>query len=218
MPKLKDFSLYLVLSSEYSLQKSLLDIVREAIDGGVDVVQMREKKMPHDELVSLGFALKDCCHKKRVLFIVNDDPVLAHEINADGVHLGQEDMIHFSIPATRRILGKNKIIGVSTHSLEQFKHAHDLDVDYIAFGPLFSTQTKSYAIGTKDLPEVMRVAQKPVVCIGGIGQTNIKEVLDLGVRNIAVIRQIMQADDCECAARDLKNALLERLLHGENKD
>lgn len=218
MPQLKDFSLYLVLSSEYCPQKGLLDVARQAIDGGVDIVQMREKNMPHDEVVSLGFALKDYCHKKRVLFIVNDDPVLAHEVGADGVHLGQEDMVHFSIPATRRLLGKNKIIGVSTHSLEQFKTANDSDVDYIAFGPLFSTQTKNYSIGTKDVPEVMRIARKPVVCIGGIDQTNIKEVLALGVRNIAVIRQIMQAKDVAVSARILKDMIDERRKDGENKD
>jgi len=218
MPKFKDYSLYLVLSGEYCPQKDLLEIAGEAIAGGVDCIQMREKTMPHEELISLGFALKECCRRHGVLFIVNDDPVLAHEIGADGVHVGQEDMVHFSIPATRRIIGKDKIIGVSTHSLEQFKLANDLDVDYIAFGPLFSTQTKNYAIGTKDLPEVLRSAQKPVVCIGGINEQNISEVLGLGARNIAVIRRIMQAEDTTAAAKTLKHMIVERKKDGAHTD
>ncbi|MCK5451443.1 MAG: thiamine phosphate synthase [Candidatus Omnitrophica bacterium] len=200
---IKSFNLYLVLSQEYS-DKPVREIANEAIAGGVDIVQMREKNMSHQELIELGNELRELCHENDVKFIVNDNPFFAKEVNADGVHLGQEDMRKYYIAEAREILGEDKIIGVSTHSVSQFEHANKIGCDYIAFGPIFETQTKDYHIGMKDISKVLKIAQKPVIFIGGINLSNVDEVLSKGAENIAVIRAITRAKNVSLTARSLK--------------
>ena len=207
MFKIKDYSLYLVISTEYSPKRSAIEIAKLAIPGGVDIIQMREKNKPAQELLKLAAELSKLCKENGVLFIVNDDPLIAKESGADGVHLGQEDMQKYSVKQARNILGENKIIGVSTHSLTQLKEANEEDVDYIAYGPIFTTKTKNYSIGTADIKEVLSIARKPVFFIGGINSVNLEEILKEGVRNIAVISAIIQADDIESAARSFKDRL-----------
>ena len=195
MLKVKENSLYLVSSEEYSQGKKTFEIAQEAVLGGVDIFQMREKHKTYAELIELGKELASLCKENNVIFIVNDNPELAAKVDADGVHLGQEDIEVFSIEKTREILGKDKIIGLSTHSVEQFQIANESDLDYIAFGPIFSTKTKNYTIGIGDISQVMKTAKKPVVFIGGINLENIETVLKKGAKNIAVIRSIVGADD-----------------------
>ncbi|MFH1836712.1 MAG: thiamine phosphate synthase [Candidatus Omnitrophota bacterium] len=205
---MKNNSLYLVLSREYNKEKNILEIAEKAILGGVDIIQMREKDLLREDLIDLGNILSIICVGSGVTFIVNDDPTLAAEVNADGVHLGQEDIKKWSVDKVRDLLGKNKIIGVSTHSPEQFKHADSMDVDYIAFGPIFDTETKDYSIGTESIPQVLAATSKPVVFIGGITPDNVSEILEKGGKNIAVIRAIMRADDAERAAREIKDRMV----------
>ena len=208
MRKIKEKNLYLVLSEECGCGRNALDIAKSAIAGGIDMLQMREKAKPRSELLSLGHELCGLCKKNNVKFIVNDDPVLAKEIGADGVHLGQEDLKKYSIKKTRNLLGQDKIMGLSTHSLEQFKEANTKDLDYIAFGPIFPTKTKDYFIGTGDVEEVLNIAAKSVVFIGGINNGNIGELLKKGARNIAVIRTILEADDIKAKTEEIKRWLL----------
>lgn len=207
-------SLYLVSSEEYNPGRSTPEIAAEAIKGGVDIIQMREKGKSMEELVLLGKELKELCSGSGVTFIVNDDPYLAKEVGADGVHLGQEDIINFPIEETRRILGEGKVVGISTHSVEQFDKANEMDFDYIAFGPIYHTLTKDYNIGTEDVERVLGIANKPIVFIGGINMSNIDGLLDKGARNIAVIRSIVQSDDITKAVRELK----EKVLSYEDQD
>jgi thiamine-phosphate diphosphorylase len=195
MKRIKDKSLYLVTSEEYSGGRSTLEVAEKAIAGGIDILQMREKEKTSDELEKLGRELSLVCEKEDVIFIVNDDPRLAAKIDADGVHLGQEDLEKFSISETKDIIGDDKIIGVSTHSFEEFKKANSSACDYIAFGPIFPTKTKDYYIGTDDIQRVMRTANKPVVFIGGVNLINIDSIISKGGRNIAVIRSVVQAED-----------------------
>jgi thiamine-phosphate pyrophosphorylase len=203
-----DYSLYLVLNEKYGKGRSAIDVAKLAIKGGIDILQMREKNKAMDELEKLGREILPLCKKHGVLFIVNDDPHLAHRIGADGVHLGQDDMERFPIAAVREIIGADQIIGVSTHSIEQFQKANQSDVDYIAYGPVFSTKTKDYFIGTNDISKVMSMARKPVIFIGGLTLDNMNEVLDKGGKNIAVIREIMEADDITAKAIALKDRLI----------
>lgn len=210
MPKIKDYSLYLVISEEYAQSKTTLKIAEDAISGGVDIIQMREKNKNKRELIDLGHSLSGLCKDNNVTFIVNDDPLIAREINADGVHLGQEDIKRYSLQETRDILGQDKIIGISTHSLEQFQEANNKDVNYIAFGPIFRTQTKDYFIGTKDIKRALEITRKPVVFIGGINLLNVDEILSLGVKNIALIRDIVQAKDVKFQAQNFKQKLISR--------
>lgn len=194
-------NLYLVLTQEYS-NKPILEIASEAIDEGIDILQMREKLKPKAELLKLGAQLRKLCAD--IPFIVNDDPYLALEIEADGVHLGQEDYKKHS--GSRKIL-KDKIIGLSTHSLEEVKKANNFDVDYIAFGPIFETKTKDYSVGLGDVENVLNVAKKPVVFIGGIDEENIDLLIDRGANNIAVIRAITQSQNINTSVKNLKGKI-----------
>ena len=206
--KIDNYSLYLVLNEKYGKGRSAVEVATLAIKGGIDILQMREKEKSLDEMEELGKALLPLCRKHGVIFLVNDDPHLAHRLGADGVHLGQDDMERFPIEAVREIIGTDQIIGVSTHSIDQFDKANQADVDYIAFGPIFHTKTKDYFIGTKDIKTVITRARKPVILVGGITLENMDEVLREGGKNIAVIREIMEADDITAKTRQLKEKLI----------
>lgn len=195
MKKIKEKSLYLVISEEYACGRTSIEIAKSAIRGGVDIIQMREKHKPTRELVKTGKKLSNLCKGNGVIFIVNDDPMLAAEIGADGVHLGQEDLRIFSLEVARRIMGKDSIIGISTHSVEQFSEANEKGFDYIAFGPLFETKTKDYFLGTAAVDRIANTAKKPVFFIGGINFSNIDNVLSKGAKNIALIRGVLEAED-----------------------
>jgi thiamine-phosphate pyrophosphorylase len=208
IPPIRDGSLYLVLSEEYGAGRPLLDIACQAIAGGVDILQMREKNKSPEELLRLGHILASMCKENGVTFIVNDDPLLARELDADGVHLGQEDLRQYPVNMVRRLIGQDKIIGLSTHSLEQFNLANQMDVDYLAFGPIFPTRTKNYHIGDGDVQTVLQTALKPVVVIGGINTNNLDALLAKGASNIALIRDIMQAGDIVSQTKWYKGKLL----------
>ena len=210
MNKITDNSLYLVLSGECGRGRPVVELAKLAISGGIDILQMREKDKSRSELAELGVKLCKICKDSGVKFLVNDDPVLAKEVIADGVHLGQEDLLTWPVKKTRRLLGDNAIIGVSTHSLEQFKKANGQGVDYMAFGPIFPTKTKDYFIGTKDIGKVLNIAKKPVFFIGGINPANIEELLSLGAKNVALIRAILGEEDITEAAANFKKRLLRR--------
>lgn len=212
MFKINDYSLYLVISEEYGLGRGALEIARQAISGGIDMIQMREKHKQKDELLELACGLSSVCRENGVLFIVNDDPLLALESKACGVHLGQTDLQKYSIAKTREVIGRDKIIGVSTHSISEVKKTNKEEIDYIAYGPIFPTKTKNYFLGTQDIKEVLRVALKPVFFIGGIQLSNLEEVIKEGAKNIAVIRDIVGAKDIASRTRSFKE-----ILAGEKK-
>jgi len=201
--------LYLVSSQQYSAGRTTLEVAKSAVAAGIDALQLREKNITKDDLTILGKKLSTLAKSKNIVFIVNDDPYLAAELDACGVHLGQEDIKKCSIEKTRKIIGKDKIIGLSTHSLEQIKQANKLDINYIAFGPLFETKTKNYSIGIKDLPKALRLSKFPLVCIGGINSNSIEEILKLGATNIAMIREITESQNIEEKVKQLKNLMVQ---------
>ncbi len=207
MNRIKEHSLYLVISEECGRGRSAVEITAHAISGGVDIIQMREKNRPREALVRLGAELSRLCKKNDVTFIINDDPLLAKEAGADGVHLGQEDMEKYPIKEARKIVGPDNIIGVSTHSLDQFEKVSCQDVDYIAFGPVFYTKTKDYFIGTGDIKNVLKIARRPVFFIGGINLSNIDTLLAKGAKNIALIRGITESGDIASRVKELKEKL-----------
>ncbi|MDP3804085.1 MAG: thiamine phosphate synthase [Candidatus Omnitrophota bacterium] len=207
MAKIKDHSLYLIISEEFGKERSALEIAKLAIAGGVDIIQMREKNKPANELLKLGRDLSGLCAKSNVIFMINDNPSIAKKAGADGVHLGQEDMSIYPIAMARSIMGEDKIIGISTHSLSQFEKAGEEDVDYIAFGPVFPTKTKDYFIGIRDVKKVLGNAKKPVFFIGGINLINIDELLGMGAENIALIRGITETDEIVSKTRQFKNRI-----------
>jgi thiamine-phosphate pyrophosphorylase len=207
MSIINDYSLYLVITEKYASGKNAIDIAESAILGGVDILQMREKEKPWNELLKLGKTLAYLCKKNGVIFIINNDANLAKKLNADGVHVGQGDIAVQPIDEIRNILGKDKIIGISTHSFKQFKQANSFDVDYISFGPIFATKTKDYFIGTNNIRDVLKIAKKPVFLIGGINLLNIDELLAMGVKNIALIRGILEAENLKVASAAFKEKI-----------
>jgi len=208
---MKKNNLYLVLSSEYNKNIDILEIASQAIDGGVDIIQMREKYMSDQARLELGFKLCELCRQNNVLFIVNDDPYLAKQVNADGVHLGQTDLEQYPISKVRQIIGQDKIIGISTHSLEQFKAGLNQCCDYLAYGPIFETKTKDYHIGINQIEEVLKIADLPVIFIGGINMDNLDIVLRKGGQNIALIRAIMQAENITQIVQQFKRKIKESI-------
>jgi thiamine-phosphate pyrophosphorylase len=217
-PTIGDGSLYLVLSEEYGGGTPVTYIAEQAMAGGIDILQMREKNKSREELLNLGHTLSLLCKKHSVIFIINDDPLLARTLDADGVHLGQEDILKCPINSVRKIIGDSKIIGLSTHSLEQFRKANQMDVDYIAFGPVFPTKTKNYHIGIGDVSSVLQEASKPVIFIGGINTTNLDILLAKGASNIALIRDIMQAEDIMMRTKWYKNKLIINTIPGRSHE
>lgn len=205
--KIKTHNLYLIITEEHGKGRGSFEIAEAAIKGGVDIVQMREKDKTRQELIDLGKKLSRLCKDNGVIFIVNDDPAMAVKTDADGVHLGQEDIKKCSIEAARAVLGRDKIIGISTHSMEDFKKACAEDVDYIVYGPVFPTKIKGGCVGTGDVGRIMAIANKPAFFIGGITLKNVDSLLEKGARNISLIRAITEAEDIASATKNFREKL-----------
>ena len=207
MKNIKEHSLYLLITEEYCCGRSAVEVARCAIAGGVDIIQLRDKDNLRSGIADTARSLAGLCKKNRVTFIINDDPILAEEVDADGVHLGQGDLKLFTVAEARKILGPKKIIGVSASSAEEAIKANGEDADYIGFGPVFPTAIKKGCIGTKDVGKILKLARKPVFFIGGIDLINIGELLAKGARNVAVIRAISEADDIKSTVKNFKKKL-----------
>ncbi|AVX20102.1 MULTISPECIES: thiamine phosphate synthase [Carboxydocella] len=200
-----DLSLYVISGQHLAQGRELLAVMEAALVGGATVIQLREKNLSGRELVAAGLALKELAHRYGATFIVNDRVDIALAVDADGVHLGQDDL---PVTMARQIMGPDKIIGLSTHSWEQALAASKLPVDYIGVGPVFPTSSKPDAEKPVGLSLVQRVARElsvPFVAIGGINAGNIQQVLAAGARNVAVISAVVAAPDVTAAARELKN-------------
>ncbi len=202
-----DYSLYLVTDTGLSRGRSHEAIVAAALRGGVTVVQYREKDACTRDMVQTARRLFELCRAYGAPFIVNDRLDVAQAVGADGVHVGQEDM---SVPLARRLLGPNKIIGVTAHTVEEALQAIAEGADYIGASPVFATATKSDAgkpIGVDGLLGIVRASSVPVVGISGIGANNIAEVIRAGAAGAAVVSAIVAAEDVEGAANDLYRRL-----------
>jgi thiamine-phosphate pyrophosphorylase len=181
-------------------------LLRAALAGGVDIVQLREKEAPRREIELAALTYRRLCDTYSTLFIVNDDPELAQACNADGVHVGQDDM-----PAAeaRELLGPEAIVGLSTHSEEQIAASAEAPVDYISVGPVWETPTKEGRPGV-GLGLVSHAAQhtpRPFFAIGGIDPSNAAQVVDAGARRLGVVRAIRDAAAPTAAAELLRGAL-----------
>jgi len=184
----------------------IVEIARKTILGGADILQLRAKKSSDREILKIGQAIKNLLHKSKALFVLNDRADLAQALDADGMHLGQQDL---PVKDARRILGKDKIIGVSTHSVSQAQEAEKLGADYIAIGPIFATATKPdlAPLGTQSISQVKDKIKIPFVAIGGIDLNNLDEVSSAGAKGVAVCRAIITAGDVFKAARKFRERL-----------
>lgn len=200
--------LYLVCGAQGGSAEpgSLPDLLRGAVAGGVDIVQLREKTLPDEELVAIANAARALCERIGALLIVNDRPLVALEAGADGVHIGQEDM---PVEQVRELVGEDMLIGLSTHAPAEIDAAAPALVDYIGVGPVHETPTKPGrpAVGL-DLVRYAAVhAQVPFFAIGGLDVGNVRDVLQAGAERICVVRAITQAGDPEQAARELREQI-----------
>ena len=182
------------------------ELVPRALSGGVDIVQLRAKQCPDDEIVSTGRRYARLCAEHDALLIVNDRPDLVEAIGADGVHVGQDDT---PVGEARALLGAEPLIGLSTHTDAQIDASNGAEVDYIGVGPVHETPTKPGrpAVGLALVRYAARHAQRPFFAIGGINLANANEVAAAGARRIAVVRALTRVQEPEAMARRLRWAL-----------
>jgi len=198
--------LYCFSPGKFLRDRDPIELVSAQIRGGADVIQLREKGMSGRGRLELGLKLRDLTRQAGVLFVVNDDVDLALILDADGVHLGQDDI---PIQFARPLMG-DRIIGISTHSLRQVKEAVESGADYIGVGPIFETTTKKDREALVGLDLLLRIRNDcpiPYVAIGGIGKDNVNFVTGAGCHRAAVISDILMADDVEARCRILKDLL-----------
>lgn len=202
-----NLGLHLVTDRSLSLGRDLLDIVLAAVQGGVSVVQLREKACATREFVDLGRAVSSVLQRSSVPLVINDRVDVALAVGADGVHIGQSDMAYAD---ARRLLGSDAIIGLSVESEEHALAAETLDVDYLGLSPVFTTPTKSELtrqLGLEGVAGIRRLSRHRLVAIGGIHRENIAAVLKSGADGVAVVSAICSASDPLQATRLLQQQI-----------
>lgn len=202
-----NLDLYVVLSSKLASGRSLEDVVCQALQGGARVFQLREKTMSTRELVATARRLGEIIHQAGGTLIINDRADVALVSGADGVHVGQSDM---SPADVRKIVGNDRIVGVSVSSVEEAILAQQEGADYLGAGAVFATTTKPDAsvIGLNELRKICKTVNIPVVAIGGITIENIDQVMASGAGGIAVVSAVVSAPDCAEASRTLLTRVL----------
>ena len=206
--KFRNSHLYVITDRTLSRGRSITQVIAKAIAGGAGIIQLRDKESTSKKLVQDGFSLRELTKEKNVIFIVNDRVDVALAVNADGVHLGQDD---FPINLARKIIGEDKIIGVSVGNVEEAIQAVKDSADYVSIGSIFPTQTKpdaGDAVGTQIITEIKKHVNVPLVAIGGITADNIAQIAAAGADCAAVISAVVGADDVESAARCLTRRFL----------
>lgn len=193
--------------------RELSELVHEAVAGGVDVVQLREKYLPDEELVAVAHAMHALCERIGALLIVNDRPGVALEAGAHGVHVGQEDL---PVAQVREMVGPDVLIGLSTHAEREIDAQDAAQADYIAVGPVHETPTKPgrAAVGLELVRYAAAHARRPFFAIGGLDSANLGEVIAAGARRVVVLRAIAAAADPRAAARELRAPLDAQPLDG----
>lgn len=202
-----DYELYVVTDESLSHGLSHAEIARQAVSGGADVIQLREKQCSGKELFKIATEIRRVTGDSGALFIVNDRLDIALACRADGVHLGQDDL---PLATARTIAPPPFIIGISVGTVEEAITAQDLGADYVAVSPVFSTGSKLDAgpgVGIQIVHEISRAVTIPVIGIGGIHIGNAEEVFRAGAQGVAVISAVVSSDDIPTAAQEFKQAI-----------
>ena len=213
-----NLSIYLITDDKYFKGRDLLETIERAIKGGVTAVQYRFKNKSTREMFEELVKLRELTRHYGVDLVVNDRVDLALAVEADGVHVGKEDL---PPEAVRKVVGDKLYVGYTANSLEELKRAQELPVDYIGFGSIYPTTTKENykLVGLEALKEAVRISEKPVVCIGGIMPYRVAEVVKAGCRNLAISAGILGFEDVEKAASEIrrayKNTLKQLMLLGQ---
>ena len=203
------FDLYLVTDRSQTRERNLLWVLEQALDGGVQAIQLREKDLGGRDLLRLAEQTKSLCDRYHANLFINDRVDVALGVDADGVQLGNDSM---PIEAARSLLGTKKLIGASTHSLKEAEEAERAGADFILFGPVYFTPSKAaygQPQGLAPLKEVVEKISLPVYAIGGIKAGNIEKAKGAGVRGVALISAVMSAIDPLGAARAILTILRE---------
>ena len=201
MLPLADCRLYGILDLGYVAASNVAGMARQMVAGGVDIVQLRAKNLLAPDIVALAAAVQPVTAAAGVRLIINDYPWLVERCGADGAHVGQDDG---PLAAARAKAGEGKLVGRSTHSLEQARAARDEGADYLGFGPLFATPTKPdyQPIGLDDIARVhAEITDRPLFCIGGVKLENLPEIIAAGARRVVIVSGILLAEDVAGYAR-----------------
>ena len=184
-------------------------LLRAALTGGADIVQLREKELGRAEIERAAGTFRRVADTFSALFVLNDDPELARALDADGVHVGQDDV---SAEQAREVLGPSSIVGLSTHSEEQIAASAGRPVDYISVGPIWETPTKEGrpAVGLELIRHAAEQAPHPFFAIGGIDPENAAQVIEAGAQRLCAVRAIRDAGDPAAAASALRQAFAAR--------
>ncbi len=199
--------LYAVTDRSYIGKKSLSQKVKEVIEGGATFIQLREKNLNQADLLLEAKEIQALCKKAHIPFVINDDVQLAKEIDADGVHVGQEDM---EAASARELLGPDKIVGVSAQTVEQALLAEKMGADYLGVGAVFPTNSKDDAedVSYETLKAICEAVSIPVIAIGGIHKDNVLQLKGSGIVGIAVISALFSQEDSCQATKELKEKVL----------
>ncbi|WP_040411885.1 thiamine phosphate synthase [Desulfosporosinus sp. OT] len=203
---LVDYSLYLVTDRSMLHERDLGQSIELAIQGGVTLVQLREKSVSTREFLQLAIRVKEITSHHRIPLIINDRLDIALAVDADGLHVGQDDL---PLPKARELLGPRKIIGVSASTLAEALLAQQQGADYLGVGAIFSTSTKTDAseVSLEQLEIIKKSVTIPVVAIGGINEMNIKQVLATGIDGVSVVSAILAKTDILTAAKKLQELI-----------
>ena len=199
----KDLLLYAVTDRSWLNGRTLKEVVKESLDGGVTFVQLREKHLDQENFLEEARELKELCKEYHVPFVINDNVDIAVMMDADGVHVGQSDM---EAQDVRAKLGPDKIIGVSARTVEQAVKAEKMGADYLEISAVFSTSTKLDAreVSWETLKEICETVSIPVVAIGGITADNLSQLAGTGVDGVAVVSAIFAQKDIKAATENLR--------------
>lgn len=202
-----DCTLYVITDAKLSRGRSHLEVAQAAIEGGASIIQFRDKEMSTRQLVETARKIKELTDEASIPLIINDRLDVALAVDADGVHVGQDDM-----PAAlaRQLIGPHKILGVSASTVEEALQAEREGADYVSASPVFTTPTKPDApppTGLEGLRAIVEAVNLPVIAIGGINEKNAAEVIEAGAQGIAVISAVISAPDIVAAARHLRETV-----------
>lgn len=199
----KELMLYAVTDRHWLGDETLYDQVKKALDGGATFVQLREKKLDREDFLAEALEIQKLCKKYGVPFVINDEVSIAKDIDADGVHVGQSDMEAMDV---RKVLGPDKILGVSAQTVEQAIIAEKHGADYLGVGAVFATGSKDDAddVSHETLKAICEAVSIPVIAIGGITKDNVSELAGSGICGVAVISAIFGQNDIKKATEDLK--------------
>ena len=201
-------TLYAVTDRTWVKDTTLMGQVKEALEGGITFLQLREKHLSKEEFIKEAREMKELSKEYKVPFVINDNIEVALAVDADGVHIGQDDM---SVEEARKLLGEDKIIGVSAHNVEEAIKAQKGGADYLGVGAVCATSTKKDAnvVSKEEIKKICHTVEIPVVAIGGIKKENIKTLEGTDVDGVAVVSAIFAAKDIKKDTKQLRSLVEE---------